>query len=272
MYICDMEPILKALRVAVLRAEHSILGSEWRRSPQVDPFARMYFVESGQAWMWHHDRQFDLKPGWLYVVPTHSKLSFHCPHRVVIAWVHFTAQLWGQMDLLEYLQCDMELKVPKPQETKTLMKRLFRCAVAKESGQLGSAGILLQLISSFADTRTTGDTQKHSQLERFSRVLEYADTHVGARVTIDELARIAHMERSYFSRVFSQHFGLSPVRYVLRRRIERAQQLLIHTDLKLGGIAQQLGFTDGFHLSKTFKKFTGVSPQQLRKQGHISMP
>jgi transcriptional regulator GlxA family with amidase domain len=96
--------------------------------------------------------------------------------------------------------------------------------------------------------------------------LNHIEKHLGEKLSVTELAKKVSLERAYFSTLFSKIFKISPALYINRKRIERAQKLLCETDLKLEALAQELGFTDAFHLSKTFKKFTGVSPSEFRKR------
>ncbi len=72
------------------------------------------------------------------------------------------------------------------------------------------------------------------------------------------------MDRSYFSTLFTRCFGLPPSRYVLWQRVEAVQRLLIETDWPLEALASETGFCDAFHLSKTFKRLTGISPRTYR--------
>ena len=132
---------------------------------------------------------------------------------------------------------------------------------------LETRGILLQLLAPFA--RTTDPVQQEKRrlgMLRFRNVLEYVDRHLGEPITVDDLAALAHLERTYFTRLFASCFGLPPAKFVLRRRIERAKRLLWETSDTLESIAADLGFADGFHLSKAFKRVSGVSPSTFRRQ------
>ena len=79
------------------------------------------------------------------------------------------------------------------------------------------------------------------------------------------MASIVKMAPESFSRAFSKCFGTGPAEYVRRKKIDMARTFLGDSDKKLDDIAEELGFTDAFHLSKTFKKFAGKSPSEFRK-------
>ena len=70
----------------------------------------------------------------------------------------------------------------------------------------------------------------------------------------------------HFARLFKKSLGLSPHKYVLQNRIERAKKLItVSGDLSLSDIALQAGFYDQTHFGKAFKKYMGVSPKAFSK-------
>ena len=74
------------------------------------------------------------------------------------------------------------------------------------------------------------------------------------------------MSRFHFSRVFKQHLGLSPARYVERVRIEQAKALIVSAEMSLAHIAQAVGFADQSHFSRRFRFHEGRSPAQFARE------
>lgn len=94
--------------------------------------------------------------------------------------------------------------------------------------------------------------------------LDFIDAHLGAPLTLAELAAQATLSEYHFARMFRQSVGLAPHQYVMQRRMDKAQQLVRHTALPLTDIALSCGFSSASHFSNRFKAVTGVTPSQLR--------
>lgn len=96
---------------------------------------------------------------------------------------------------------------------------------------------------------------------RLQQVVEYMNNHLDQDLTLPELAAVVHMSPSYFSSSFKQSTGFSPHQYLIRRRIERAKQLLLQNELSIADVAHRLGFAHQSHLSRHFKRLVGVTPK-----------
>ena len=97
------------------------------------------------------------------------------------------------------------------------------------------------------------------------RIRAYIRTHLHQRMTLDDLAREADMSKYHFSRVFKQTTGQTPMELVNQMRVEKVQDLLLHTNLTLAAIAAQVGLVDASHLSHMFRLLTERSPGSLRE-------
>jgi AraC-like DNA-binding protein len=100
---------------------------------------------------------------------------------------------------------------------------------------------------------------------RMEPVLSYIDQHLDRRVEIRSLVRLSGLSLSRFHAVFRQVMREPPMTYLARRRIQRAQQLLVTTDQAIKDIAQAVGYDDAFHFSKAFRRHAGMSPLQYRR-------
>lgn len=97
------------------------------------------------------------------------------------------------------------------------------------------------------------------------RVFDYVDANLDAALTIEELATVSGLSPYHFARMFRKSVGEAPHKYVLRRRIEQAMNMLRAGPASLAEIAIATGFSSQAHLSTRFRAITGVTPATYRK-------
>ncbi len=83
--------------------------------------------------------------------------------------------------------------------------------------------------------------------------------------SLNEIAKICGVSEGYFRKLFREYSGENPIEFRQKHRIEKAKQLLLLDVHSMSEIAEELHFSDIYHFSKTFKKITGVSPQNYIK-------
>jgi AraC family transcriptional regulator len=101
---------------------------------------------------------------------------------------------------------------------------------------------------------------------RLMQVLRYIETNIGEPITLANLSATAGLSRMYFAKQFRTTTGIRPHDFVLRKRIERAQQLLAATSDPLVDIALSVGFQTQAHFTTVFKKVVGSTPYQWRRE------
>ena len=97
------------------------------------------------------------------------------------------------------------------------------------------------------------------------KVSSYIDAQLSRSIRNEELAALVRLNTSHFGRAFRTSFGQPPHDYVIRRRIERAQGLMLSTDAPLSDIAFDCGLADQSHLTRLFRRIAGESPRAWRR-------
>lgn len=96
------------------------------------------------------------------------------------------------------------------------------------------------------------------------RAVEFIDAQDSHKLSLEEIASAAGMSPYHFARVFRATFGVGVKRYVLLRRIERAQDLIAKTDQSLAEIAYAVGFSSQSHMTSVFGNLAGRTPASFR--------
>jgi AraC-like DNA-binding protein len=96
------------------------------------------------------------------------------------------------------------------------------------------------------------------------RVREYVEVHLGENIDLSMLAGVAGLSMHHFARQFKQSAGVTPHVYLTQKRVERAQEMLVRTDIPLAQIAFAVGFFDQGHLARHFRHMLGTTPREFR--------
>jgi len=99
---------------------------------------------------------------------------------------------------------------------------------------------------------------------RMLRTRDAMDLAFASPLDVPALARLAHTSTAHFSRQFRATFGETPHRYLQRRRVERAMELLRETDRPVSDICLDVGFNSLGTFSRTFRSIVGESPSAYR--------
>ena len=120
------------------------------------------------------------------------------------------------------------------------------------------------------------DRERQGEAQAFSRggltpwqvrqVTRHVEASMGSNISTEDCAAIARLSTSHFRRSFKASFGETFYAWLSRRRVERAQEMMVMTDQPLAQIARQCGFADLSHFTRVFRRLTGPSPGFWRRQ------
>ena len=101
------------------------------------------------------------------------------------------------------------------------------------------------------------------------RVTEFIEEHIGEEIPLAALAELVDLSLFHFARAFKQSFGVPPHHYHLSRRMDRARSLLKKPTLSVTQIGNRIGFRETSSFSRTFRRFTGLTPTEYRQHREV---
>ena len=109
-----------------------------------------------------------------------------------------------------------------------------------------------------------------TRLKNLNRGLPYQiksiiDNSANFDITLEQIEKKLYLSKSYIIHLFSREFGTTPKQYIMQKRIGAAKVLLRGSRSELSDISEQLGFSSVQHFSSAFKKYTGQTPDNFRK-------
>jgi AraC family transcriptional regulator len=109
-------------------------------------------------------------------------------------------------------------------------------------------------------------------IRQLHKVEDHVREHLAEDISVDGLAEVVELSPFHFSRVFKHTTGMSPLQFVTRERITRAQQLMRETSRSIIDVALEVGYTSPSHVTKVFRRVTGVAPNEFRTALEASPP
>jgi AraC family transcriptional regulator len=137
----------------------------------------------------------------------------------------------------------------------------------------GSSRIVADLAQLFATYLAEKYTSATSGIEeargglpirQVQNVADFVAEHLAEEISVEILAQLVQLSPFHFSRIFKQSTGMSPLRFVTRERVTRAQQLIRETSRSLIEIALDVGYTSPSHFAQVFRRVVGVTPTEFR--------
>jgi transcriptional regulator GlxA family with amidase domain len=166
--------------------------------------------------------------------------------------------------------CDAEAG-GEVRQIRTVMAELcsaIRSALDDERGTAeDSLRRAAQILQEMGDRQTTTAQPVRGGLSpwQIRKVTSHVDANLDRTIRNEDLASIVRLNPSHFGRAFRNSFGEPPHEYVIRRRVERAQGLMLSTNASLSDIALDCGLADQSHLTRLFRRFAGESPRAWRR-------
>ncbi len=142
------------------------------------------------------------------------------------------------------------------------------CRADHPSGPLLGDGIALGLAALLSNPRPEPARSAHRgglTARQVRIVTDYLESRLPGAVDMVDLARIAGLSPSHFHRAFRLTMGAPPHRWLMRRRIQWAQELMLDPQSSLAAIAVETGFVDQPHFTRAFSREVGVSPGAWRR-------
>lgn len=279
---------IEKLNVYTLNVGYAIHNADWNWKNVQSPFARLYLVVDGTAKIELPTGTYDLKPGHLYFIPAFTKHSYICNAHFSHYYLHVYERQSGTSGVLDEWSFPTEVKAEKSDTE--LFERLIRINPFMKlpmSNPIGydnhqtlvsnmqlnvkrpfcdkveSRGILFILLSRFLKYAEPKNEVNDNRIRQALTIIRH---NLDQHLDISAIASEVCMSKDHFIRTFKKEVGTTPNAYIISKRMEMAQLLLLTTDNSIKVIAMQTGFTDDSYFNKSFRKHSGMSPQQYREQ------
>lgn len=277
---------------SLLNVDHVQLNKRWNYKNVISPYYRLYYIDDGCGEVSSPSKKLELKPGYLYLIPSFTLCNLYCDDYLSQYFVQFFEEVpdgislfKDNRNLLETKALDVDiylvkrlLKInpgrginrsdnPKVYEKEAYYKEYRELNNnMRATVQFESQGIIMLLLSRFLQSSRYKQEEIRKIPSAVLDAINYIQINLGNTLTVAELSDHVNQNKDYFSRIFLEHTGSRPLTYIHEKRIERAQYLIVTTNKTLLEIALETGFNTLPHFSKVFKNQLQITPAAYRKQ------
>ena len=252
----------------LLNVASSRYGGDWHSVPHTHSYTELFFIVSGKGQFLIQDQVFPVDVNNLVIINpnvAHTEASLNAqPLEYIVLGIEgvelaTSENSNGQFCILDHYE-SMEIS--------SCLRNILREMELKNTGyedicQAYMEILIIRLMRSTA-LAVQAEPQVISGNRQCAAVRQYIDLHFKEPLTLEQLAQEAHINKYYLSHAFKREYGVSPINYMISRRIEESKYLLAETDLSMSQIAQLLGFSSLSYFSQVFRRTQQTSPMEYR--------
>jgi len=277
---------------SLLNVDHADLGTKWNYKNVISPYYRLYYIDAGAGEISDVTATLQLEPGYLFIIPSFTLCNLSCPSHLSQYFIQFFEESSDGMSLFANNRSILKVKatdidaqnfirlleinpgrgINRSDNPSIYEKDIFYKEYQELNNRqnvstfLETQGIILQLISRFLTPEIFKHKEESQIPVKILDTISHIQLNLHKELSVSGLAKRANQNSDYFSRLFQQHTGERPVSYINQKRIERAQYLIVTTQMTFAQIAAHSGFENVFYFSKMFKKITGIAPGKYKQQ------
>lgn len=281
-----MHKLVDNLNFALLNIGFEELNANWNWKNVRSPFIRIYYVTGGRARTYIDGKMYVLSPGNLYMIPPFTLHDDECDSFFALYYIHFYEKVNNKeplfdkfdfpveisADSLDQLLVERLLDMNPHRELKhidpkiydnmpTFSRYIAENNILPQHSFLKTQGILCLLIARFLEFSQLKTRYKD---ERISKCMQYIHKNIDKDISLCQLTDICYISKDHLARIFKRETGHTPIKYMNIKKIEKAQLLLLTTNLSVCDIAIKLSVDNIPYFNRLFKQLTGMTPCRYR--------
>lgn len=261
----------KPLLIHIADIVFHLSSSMWKGDPagHIGEFDTFFYVLEGEVILSIDSQYYSVKSGQMAFLPKGRFRKYtQASDRFVMYETRFIAEL-DKNNLMESLgvtENNLVITVPDNEKMAELFLTAHREEVNKDSFfEITCSANILSIIKIFVETARRKYLLSQSDIELFEKIINYMQENINSTITINDLAKIAHIESTYLIKKFKKIYGVPPLTYFSNIKYHKAVELLLSTNNTIENISNSLGITDVAYFSRWFKKNCNMSPTEFRR-------
>ncbi|MDQ6419529.1 AraC family transcriptional regulator [Paenibacillus sp. LHD-117] len=260
-------------KVWVVRGGQSITKPSYHVGPKRMDCYSLHAVTEGKLVLRDGSREFGLSGGDLFCKYKGRSYIYHrdagCKS-LTLCWLAFDGP-GAETLLLEagFTPEDPFVRGRFGASLQTSLTELFQLIRGTQSSEnlrhsLDMQSALLRFFACLMEPKP--DYSRSPSMEWVRQSVRYIELHAAEGLSVEQLAALAGISRTYFSTAFAEQVGISPLRYIARVRMDKAAKLLGESTASIAEIAYSLGYANPFAFTRAFAAHNGMPPSEYRRR------
>ena len=220
--------------------------------PAVRTHWLIHYVVSGSGIFKIGNKVYNVEKGQLFVIPPYVETYYAADNKNPwnYIWIGFTTNGKLPLKLEDTIYCP---------EAELIFQKMKNC-IENENGRTAF------LCARIWDLFSVLLENKNSEIDYVEKALSCIHSEYANDITVQQISDRLGLNRSYFSMIFKEKTGVSPVKYIVNYRMKIAASLMVKRSMNVTVAANSVGYTDIFNFSKMFKRYYGISPKKYIEQ------
>ena len=239
-------------------------------------FFHFIYVTSGAGDITIGEKHYSLTPGNIYLTPPFFEHAFFNGHSESLKTLEIKFNMHNPeaKEKITKLPFRMSVKnYPIKSVLQTIHQETSKSRImSSEIINLNFQLLIVFLLRCYDDLLKNLDCNKNAESfsSEIDTVISYMDENLSENINLDELAQVAGFEKNYFLRKFKKITRQTPMNFLKDKRLEKAKELLLYSDMNTSQIAIVTGFKTVHYFSKVFYETTGTRPLNYRNENKIT--
>ena len=256
-------------KAKLLYVSSATYGGDWLSTPHTHYCSELFYVIDGMGQFQVEDHIFPVSANDLVVINpnvSHTELGFNAnPLKYIVLGIEGLELSVENHNANFCIVNFKEIKDTINFYLKMMLREIENRSPGHETICQDLMEILIVLFGRQTNFSTILSPANKKASHLCDSVRRYIDQNCGDDLSLEQLAKFSHVNKYYLVHTFTDEYGISPISYLMRTRVKKAEKLLATTDYSLSVISRTCGFSSSSYFSQTFKKITGVSTSCYRR-------
>lgn len=256
-----MCPEKNTLDMEIVGSDYAVLDERWHHENECNPFSRLYFVRRGSGYLREGEREIKLLGGYVYLIPADCEFSYGCSELEKL-YFHISLTTAEKYELLSGLK-----KIYKLPFGKDEFEELFKYCFSEDYMDfLRLKAILYKTVARFSREYEFPEKPIKKYSETVEKIMRFIQENVRINLSVREISKELFISESKIRKAFLEETGTAVGSYIDDLVFAESKKRLVQEKASIKDISRTLGFCDQFYFARSFKKRSGKTPSEYRRE------